>query len=310
VTDRAWDWRDELEALLRTRWSVDDLDQLLESLAQDPAVTDDEYLAAQAAINALAAGNGHPEQPVTAEALASVGVTVEQHQRFLDEDAGRADLTEAPSGDWDEALRQLFAKEDAAWTRAGDAAVWSADASEDAYDRVLDDPAVTVDPPRLWFDPSRAWSDPVDPARDELEDEAWVIDGRDRVFHALTGLDPAEHDTRELTGLVCSDWLEDFTPEEMREYYRRDDYAVNRLGTQHQPADQVGTQELVDQAVTSVETHDHPSGRAAEAGRDGDSEADPERARAEQLNHWRSDDEARTRGSSIEEDTDAAQDDL
>jgi hypothetical protein len=163
VTDRAWGWRDELEALLRTRWSVDDLDQLLESLAQDPAVTDDEYLAAQAEINALAAGNGHPEQPVTAEALASGGVTVEQHQRLLGE---------------------------------------------------------------------------------------------------------------------------------------------------HEPADQVGTQELVDQAVTSVETHDHPSGRAAEAGRDGDSEADPERARAEQLNHWRSDDEARTRGSSIEEDTDAAQDGL
>lgn len=163
MTDRAWDWRDELETLLRTRWSIDDLDQLLQSLAQDPAVTDDEYLTAQAAINALATGNGHPEEPVTAEAPAAGGVTIEQYQRLLGE---------------------------------------------------------------------------------------------------------------------------------------------------HDPADQVGTQELVDQAVTSVEAHDHPSGRAAEAGRDSDSEADPERARAEQLNHWRSDDEARTRGSSTEEDTDAAQDDL
>jgi hypothetical protein len=203
------------------------------------------------------------EEPITEESLNAVGVTAEQYQDLLDDldafteaAASRAEQHQAlvgeldaiqdgyedtaepsvePAGDdWDEALRQLGTEEVEPWMQARDAATWSAEASENAYDQVLDDPSGLVDPPQPWFDPDRAWSDPVDPVRGLMVDEEFIADGRDRVFSALTGLDPTEHDTRELSDTVRGDWVEDWTPAEMREYYRRDDDPVNRLGTQHE----------------------------------------------------------------------------
>ena len=176
-----------------------------------------------------------PDQPITEDSLSMVGVTMDQYQALVDEQNSQA---EPDPSDWDQAMRELTAQEhyrENAWTEARDAASWSPDAAENAYDRVLDDPyTITDHPERPWFDPDRAWSDPVDPARGQLVDETVITDARDRVFSALTGLDPAEHDTRELTATVRDDWLEDWTPSEMREHYRRDDYPVNRLGTQHE----------------------------------------------------------------------------
>lgn len=283
-------WRRGLDDVLATDWTLEDLEEWLQNLANDSEVSDAEYRDASAEVHSIVhdhdrsvfdnpgfwsdAGNEldgveaavyqllEGGEPINEQTLASVGVTYEQYWALAAEQ---------------EARRQEQ------WQRGGDAASWSANTTREGYDLVLDDPTINqLTAPA--HDPGRSWSDPVDPARGLIDDEQDVTHARDRVFAALTGLDPADHDTRELTELVRTDWLEDWTPQEMREYYRRTDYPVNQLGTQHQDAEHIDTQELVDQAVNAAE--DLTTGPATSPSDDEDA------ARAEQLNHWSAEDHA------------------
>jgi hypothetical protein len=299
-------WRRSLDAVLATDWAPEDLEGWLRNLANDSEVSDAEYRDASAEVHSIvydgpSSALDDPDlwdvgteldgvdaavyqlleggEPVNEQTLASVGVSYEQYWALVAEQEARREEQ---------------------WQRGGDAASWSANPpARDGYDLVLDDPTITEQTAPAQ-DPGRSWSDPVDPARGLLDDEQDVTQARDRVFSALTGLDPADHDTRELTDLVHTDWLEDWTPQEMREHYRRTDYPVNQLGTQHQEAEHIDTQELVDQAVTAAE--DLTTGPATGPSDDEDA------ARAEQLNHWSAEDNAAASDSAAASDEEVSDD--